>query len=89
MAKSTTSKTPTKKDQLIRMLKTKAGADVATISEKLGWQQHTTRAAFTGLRKAGHEIVSAKSDGGGASKYRIVSSTAKNLGAEVENAGAS
>ena len=49
-------KPKTKKARLIQMLTRKAGADVATISEKLGWQSHTTRAALTGLRKAGFEI---------------------------------
>ncbi len=61
----------TKKAQLIRMLNRKDGADVATLSTKLGWQQHTTRAALTGLRKSGYEIVSGKPGQGGASRYRI------------------
>ncbi|MEQ8928585.1 MAG: DUF3489 domain-containing protein [Silicimonas sp.] len=46
------SKPKTKKEGLIQLLSHKAGADVATISEKLGWLPHTTRAALTGLRKA-------------------------------------
>ena len=50
----------TKKDQLIRMLMSAAGADIATISSRLGWQTHTTRAALTGLRKAGYEITAEK-----------------------------
>ncbi|WP_233140042.1 DUF3489 domain-containing protein [Marivita geojedonensis] len=33
------------------MLSAKAGADILTISAKLGWQVHTARAAITGLRK--------------------------------------
>ena len=56
----TQSKPKTKKAQLIQMLTRKAGADVATISEKLGWLPHTTRAALTGLRKAGFEITAEK-----------------------------
>lgn len=43
MAKS--SKPKTKKEELIQMLTRKPGADVAMISDKLGWQMHTTRAA--------------------------------------------
>ena len=62
----------TKKDQLIKLLRTRAGADVAAISAKLGWQQHTTRAALTGLRKAGFEIAGEKPPKGGASRYRII-----------------
>lgn len=63
----------TKKDQLIKLLSGKNGADIKVLSNKLGWQQHTTRAALTGLRKAGFEIVGEKPTGGGASKYRIMS----------------
>ena len=65
------SKPKTKKAQLIQMLTRKAGADVATMSEKLGWQSNTTRAALTGLRKAGFEITSEKPGNGKASCYRI------------------
>ena len=54
------SKRKTKKAQLIQMLTRKTGADVATISDKLSWQTHTTRAAISGLRKAGYEVVGEK-----------------------------
>jgi predicted ArsR family transcriptional regulator len=67
----TQSKSKTKKAQLIQMLTRKAGADVATISEKLGWLPHTTRAALTGLRKAGFEISAEKLSDGKPSCYRI------------------
>ena len=62
----------TKKDQLIAILSTKSGTDVASISAALGWQPHTTRAALTMLRKAGYTIEAAKPAGGGAGLYRIV-----------------
>jgi hypothetical protein len=62
----------TKKAQLIRTLSAKAGADIATISGKLGWQAHSTRAAITGLRKAGCEITVEKAEGGKPSRYRII-----------------
>jgi predicted transcriptional regulator len=62
----------TKKAQLIKMLSAKAGADIATISGKLGWQTHTTRAAITGLRKAGYEITVEKAEGGKPTRYRII-----------------
>ena len=67
----------TKKAQLIRLLQRKDGADVTAISKKLGWQPHTTRAALTGLRKAGYEIVSARSGNGHPSRYRIAAEPAK------------
>ena len=69
-------KPKTKKAQLIQMLTRKAGADVATISEKLGWQSHTTRAALTGLRKAGFEISAEKPRQGKALSYRITAQPA-------------
>lgn len=66
----------TKKAQLIQMLNRKAGADVATISKKLGWLPHTTRAALTGLRKAGFEISAEKPGNGKPSCYRITAKPA-------------
>ena len=66
------SKPKTKKNQLIKMLCRKTGSEVATISTKLGWLPHTTRAALTGLRKAGFEISAEKPSNGQPSRYRIV-----------------
>ena len=66
----------TKKAQLTKLLGTKSGADIATLSDKLGWQHHTTRAAMSGLRKAGFTIVGSKPAGGGLAKYRIHSEPA-------------
>ena len=63
----------TKKDQLIKLLGTKTGADIKTLSAKLGWQQHTTRAAMSGLRKAGYEVSGEKPAKGGMSRFRILS----------------
>ena len=70
-------RTQTKKQQLIRMLNGKTGADVATISDKLGWQQHTTRAALTHLRKAGYEVAAEKPADGKPSRYRITGTPEK------------
>ena len=69
-------KRTTKKDQLIKLLGTKSGNDIKSLSAKLGWQQHTTRAALSGLRKAGFKVVNEKPANGGISKYRILSSPA-------------
>lgn len=66
----------TKKNQLIKLVGTKSGADLKSLSDKLGWQQHTTRAAMSGLRKAGYDVASEKSAKGGLSKYRILSAPA-------------
>ena len=74
--KARASRRTTKKDQLIRFLGTKTGADIATLSEKLGWQQHTTRAAMSGLRKAGFSIIGTKPVKGRWTRYRIHASPA-------------
>ncbi|MGC1505797.1 MAG: DUF3489 domain-containing protein [Sulfitobacter sp.] len=83
------SRTP-KKDQLIKLLGNKSGVDIKSLSEKLGWQQHTTRAAMSGLRKAGYEVAGEKPVKGGASKFRILSAPAvpQEAGAEVAHHGA-
>jgi hypothetical protein len=65
------------KQQLIRMLSGKTGAEVATISDKLGWQQHTTRAALTHPRKAGYEIAAEKPADGKPARYRITAAPEK------------
>ena len=70
-------KPKTKKAQLIQLLSRKAGADVAMISDKLGWQTHTTRAALSGLRKAGYEVVGEKPGEGKPKRYRISAMPAK------------
>ena len=40
-AMAKTIKPPTKRARLIGMLKTGGGADVATLSDALGWQRHS------------------------------------------------
>ena len=69
----------TKKSRLISLLSKDAGADITSISKKLGWLPHTTRAALSGLRKAGYEISSIKAGTGKPSKYRITSAPAEQL----------
>ena len=63
---------PTKKARLICLLEARDGADVATISKRLGWLPHTVRAALSGLRKAGYEITSFRPDREKPARYRIV-----------------
>ncbi|AZQ68700.1 DUF3489 domain-containing protein [Silicimonas algicola] len=62
----------TKTAQLIRLLSTKSGADATAISARLGWKPHTTRAAISGLKKAGYEIAAEKSDRARRTRYRII-----------------
>jgi len=70
-------KPKTKKTQLIQLLTRKTGMDVATISDKLSWKTHTTRAALSGLRKAGYEVVGDKPGEGKATRYRISATSAE------------
>lgn len=72
-SKPATGNRTTKKAQLITLLGVKSGVDIKSLSEKLGWQQHTTRAAMSGLRKAGYEVTGEKPAKGGMSKFRILS----------------
>ena len=60
-----------KKARLIARLKDPLGVDVATLNAELGWQQHSTRAALTGLRKEGYTIERLPSEPGQPSPYRI------------------
>ncbi|WP_293448447.1 DUF3489 domain-containing protein [Planktotalea sp.] len=73
----------TKKAQLTKLLGAKAGADIATLSDKLGWQHHTTRAAMSDLCKDGFTIIGTKPSDGGLAKYRIHSEPAAT--SEVSN----
>lgn len=77
-AKSVTQrKRETRRDQLIRMLRRKTGADAPAISERMGWRPHSTRAALSGLRKAGFEIEATKPAKGGPTRYRIIKEPSK------------
>lgn len=73
-------RTESKKDRLISMLKRDGGTTITAISSALGWQPHTTRAAITGLRKAGHKVETAKpEDGGSGLIYRIALSASADV----------
>jgi hypothetical protein len=58
-----------KKSMLLDMLRRPGGASITELTEALGWLPHTTRAAITGVRKAGHAVATAKVDG--ATRYSI------------------
>jgi hypothetical protein len=61
----------TKKARLISFLSKDRGVDVGSLSKRLGWLPHTTRAALSRLRKSGYVITSAKSGNGKLTRYRI------------------
>lgn len=72
---NTIQKRLTKKAQLIKLLSAKSGADIQTLGEKLGWQPHTTRAALSGLRRAGYQVIREEPAKGGPARYRTRSAT--------------
>ena len=69
----TKTKSQSKKAQLEQILRRKSGADVAEISKKFGWQSHAVRAAISGFRKAGHDVVRDGPSGDRPARYRIAS----------------
>ena len=88
-ARATPKKTArtTKSAQLVKMLATKRGKDVATLGAKFGWQPHTTRAALSGLRKAGHAVVRDAPAHGKPARYRIVPISEAVAAGDIQNAG--
>ena len=60
----------TKQAKLVDIMRTAAGATIAQMGAKMGWQPHSVRAALTGLRKRGLAINRERSDAG-VMVYRI------------------
>lgn len=72
-AEAAAAKKPRKKDQLIALLKAEQGTTVPDLAAALDWLPHTTRAALTGLKKAGHEIDKLPPlEGSRSSRYKLV-----------------
>ena len=61
---------PSKKAAIVALLERPNGAAISDLTKATGWQQHSVRAALTGLRKEGKELVRSK-DAGGATYYRL------------------
>lgn len=53
-------KPQTKIAKVMALLSRKGGATLAELTDATGWQQHSVRAALTGLKKKGHAISKAK-----------------------------
>lgn len=64
---------PSKKAAIVALLERPNGAAISDLSEATGWQAHSVRAALTGLRKEGKELVPAK-DAAGVTHYRLAAS---------------
>ncbi|KQQ73802.1 hypothetical protein ASF70_08360 [Rhizobium sp. Leaf321] len=64
-----------KKDQLLALVTKPGGTRISVLSERLGWQTHTVRAALSGLRKQGHQILATKVPKTGEAVYQVVKPT--------------
>ena len=54
----------TKADTILDLVQRPTGASIAELTRATGWQPHSVRAALTGLRKKGREVVRSKDDQG-------------------------
>jgi len=61
---------PSKKAAIVALLERPNGAAIGDLIEVTGWQTHSVRAALTGLRKEGKELVRDK-DAAGVTHYRL------------------
>jgi hypothetical protein len=61
---ATTSTRQTKKGSILVLLQRPKGAAISDLIEATGWQVHSVRAALTGLRKEGKELVRDKNEAG-------------------------
>jgi len=59
-----------KKAAILGLLKQPDGAAISDLTVATGWQVHSVRAALTGLRKDGNELIRAKDDAG-VTRYRL------------------
>ena len=60
----------TKKGSILALLQRPKGAAIGELIKATGWQVHSVRAALTGLRKEGKELVRDKNEAG-VTLYRI------------------
>lgn len=65
-------KPTTKSATVIALLSREQGATLEELMAVTGWQQHSVRAALTGLKKKGHEIAKESRDH--VTCYRIAAS---------------
>jgi len=77
----------TKQAVLIALLSEGAGASVPALAETLAWQNHTVRAALTGLRQKGHQLARTK-DAAGTTVYRITGQAGADAAVAATAAGA-
>ena len=61
---------PSKKTAIVALLVRPNGAAISDLTAATGWQVHSVRAALTGLRKEGKELIRNK-DAAGVTHYRL------------------
>jgi len=61
--KHSAAKRESKSEKVIALLRSANGATLHELVAATSWQQHTTRAALTGLKKKGYVVTSEKTDG--------------------------
>src|SRR5438552_17365370 len=61
---------PSMKASIVALLQRPDGAAIGELIKATGWQQHSVRAALTGVRKEGKELVRDK-DAAGVTHYRL------------------
>ena len=59
-----------KKAAILGLLERPDGAAISDLTAATGWQVHSVRAALTGLRKDGKELIREKDDAG-VTRYRL------------------
>jgi predicted ArsR family transcriptional regulator len=64
-----------KKAQLLALVLKPGGTRISVLTERLGWQAHTVRAALSGLRKQGYQILATKAPKTGEAVYQLVKPT--------------
>ena len=68
-------KAPSKTSTILGMLQHEGGTTLEEMVRATGWLPHTARAALTGIRKKGHDVVRSKVDG--ETRYAIVAAPAQ------------
>ena len=48
---------PTKTATILKLLRRPKGASITELQKAVGWMDHSIRAALTGFRKKGHNVV--------------------------------
>ncbi|PLX33637.1 MAG: hypothetical protein C0605_15990 [Hyphomicrobiales bacterium] len=68
----TQSRTSTKPEQILKLIRSRHGAGISKLCQQTGWQPHSVRAAISRLRKEGHAIdLVASRTAGKENRYKL------------------